>query len=228
MLGAMSWVARYRRGEHEAVWDEIVAEGLALRNEPERGADAAGVAAELMRRAGRNVLRIREALDALGYRFEAKDAGHPTTCTRRTSAAECRTGSTCPTAAPTRRGATTTSTPARRSSATCARRCSIGPAFQAGRVESRNSPGRGSRSPTSYSGWPPVLSAFESAGTLPSATIPQLPQRDPAEHQHEGREVEHRGKPVAGVGEDDHVFSAAESSQSPRQVKAPISISIAI
>jgi hypothetical protein len=33
---------------------------------------------------------------------------------------------------------------------------------------------------------------------------------------------------VSGVGEDDHVFSAAESSQSPRQVKATISISIAI
>jgi len=63
---------------------------------------------------------------------------------------------------------------------------------------------------------------------LPSATIPQLPQPDRAEHHHDGREVEQLGKPVAGVGEDDHVFSAAESSQSPRQVKATISISIAI
>src|SRR4051812_207165 len=70
----MSWVARYRQGEHDAVWDEIVADGLALRAQPKQWADAAEVAAELMRRAGRNVERVREALDGLGYRFEAKDA----------------------------------------------------------------------------------------------------------------------------------------------------------
>jgi hypothetical protein len=29
--GPVSWVARYRQGEHGAAWDEIVAEGLALR-----------------------------------------------------------------------------------------------------------------------------------------------------------------------------------------------------
>lgn len=65
---------------------------------------------------------------------------------------------------------------------------------------------------------------------MPASLSPvaQLAQADRAEHHDDGREVEELGKPVSGVGEDDHVFSAAESSQSPRQVKATISISIAI
>ena len=50
-----NFLERYEQGKHEQVWDELVALGAAVREEP-LAADARAVAHETMRRARANVL----------------------------------------------------------------------------------------------------------------------------------------------------------------------------
>jgi hypothetical protein len=64
----MTFLERYKAGEHVAVWDELTALGEGVRHEPYY-ADAVAVAAETMRRARHNVELIIRRLEARGYRF---------------------------------------------------------------------------------------------------------------------------------------------------------------
>ena len=59
---------RYRNGELEAVWRDMVALGPAIRKEPYKGA-AWAVAQETMRRAKYNIEMLVERLKQLDYRF---------------------------------------------------------------------------------------------------------------------------------------------------------------
>jgi hypothetical protein len=70
----MSWLTRYRNGEHEAVWRELVAEGPNLCADPDRCDEAIEVVHELMGRVKSNVERLHEALAASGYLFDLGDA----------------------------------------------------------------------------------------------------------------------------------------------------------
>jgi hypothetical protein len=63
-----TYLERYRAGEHEAVWRELVALGPAVREERVLP-DARAVARETMTRALHNVERIVERLTGIGYRF---------------------------------------------------------------------------------------------------------------------------------------------------------------
>jgi hypothetical protein len=63
-----SFLDRYERGEHEQVWDELVALGAAVREEP-LAADARAVARATMRRARANVLTLIQRLGRIGYLF---------------------------------------------------------------------------------------------------------------------------------------------------------------
>ena len=54
----------------------------------------------------------------------------------------------------------------------------------------------------------------------------EAPEEGGEPEQRDRQQIEQLGDPVPGVGEDDHVFSAAESSQSPRQVKQTITTSM--
>lgn len=75
-----SFAERYRGGEHERVWEELVALGGRVRNEPLR-ADARAVARETMRRARENVALLVTRLGALGYEFAYQpDPGRRTRC----------------------------------------------------------------------------------------------------------------------------------------------------
>ena len=65
----MSFFERYRRGEREQVWAELVSAGEAVRNEPLLS-DARDVARETMRRARHNVEVIVDRLREIGYRFD--------------------------------------------------------------------------------------------------------------------------------------------------------------
>ena len=58
------------------------------------------------------------------------------------------------------------------------------------------------------------------------ATAAEAPEERREPEQRDREQVEQLGEPVPGVGEDDHPFSAAESSQSPRQVKQTITTSM--
>jgi len=64
----MDYLQRYRSGEHEQVWRDLVALGPAVRHEPHL-AQAREVAAETMRRVRRNCERIIARLGTLGYVF---------------------------------------------------------------------------------------------------------------------------------------------------------------
>lgn len=64
----MTFLERYKAGEHAAVWEEMTALGAEVRSD-RYYADASGVAAETMRRARHNVEILIQRLDALGYRF---------------------------------------------------------------------------------------------------------------------------------------------------------------
>lgn len=68
MPAAPTYLERYRAGEREAVWTELVALGDAVREEPLLS-DARAVARETMTRARRNVETIVARLRELGYRF---------------------------------------------------------------------------------------------------------------------------------------------------------------
>jgi hypothetical protein len=59
---------RYRAGEHQQVWSELVSLGEAVRQEPVCS-DAVAVARETMRRARTNIETLINRLHALGYRF---------------------------------------------------------------------------------------------------------------------------------------------------------------
>jgi hypothetical protein len=67
-MSSSSYLERYERGEHEQVWDELVALGAAVRKEP-LYADAQAVARETMRRARANVLTLIQRLGRIGYLF---------------------------------------------------------------------------------------------------------------------------------------------------------------
>jgi hypothetical protein len=58
----VSLAARYERGEHVALWEE-------LRHQPVSAADAAAVAEATMRRAARNVDVVVDRLRAAGWRW---------------------------------------------------------------------------------------------------------------------------------------------------------------
>jgi hypothetical protein len=62
------YLSRYRSGDHEAVWAELLALGPAIRDEP-LYSEALAVAHETMSRARRNVATLIERLTAMGYHF---------------------------------------------------------------------------------------------------------------------------------------------------------------
>jgi len=62
-----SWAERYERGEHVAVWDEMVALGPEVFEPTWRG-DAEQVAAQTMRRAASNLATLAVRLTAMGFR----------------------------------------------------------------------------------------------------------------------------------------------------------------
>lgn len=64
----MNFLERYRRGEYEQVWAELVALGPAVRREPHLS-QAREVAAETMRRVRRNCDVLVSRLRAAGYTF---------------------------------------------------------------------------------------------------------------------------------------------------------------
>ena len=66
-----TYLDRYLAGEHLQVWNELVARGDAVREEPVF-ADAYAVATELMGRVRRNVKQLIPRLRAIGYVFAAE------------------------------------------------------------------------------------------------------------------------------------------------------------
>jgi hypothetical protein len=59
---------RYRQGEYQQVWDELLAQGKAIRREP-LFTDASAVAHETMRRVRQNIEVLIPRLRTLGYHF---------------------------------------------------------------------------------------------------------------------------------------------------------------
>ncbi|HUQ79925.1 MAG TPA: hypothetical protein VM076_02240 [Gemmatimonadaceae bacterium] len=74
--GKLPLLERYRTGEHDAVWTELVALGVDVRSD-ERTADAFAVAYETMARVEANVRMLVQRLAGIGYRFVAKHAHVP-------------------------------------------------------------------------------------------------------------------------------------------------------
>lgn len=68
MAAGRTYLERYVSGEYEQVWDELVALGVAVRQEPLH-ADALAVARETMRRARANIDRLIPRLVRIGYLF---------------------------------------------------------------------------------------------------------------------------------------------------------------
>jgi hypothetical protein len=68
VLMATSFLLRYRSGECEQVWSELVAMGAQIRESPV-AEDANAVAQETMRRVRRNVETVHHRLIQLGYQF---------------------------------------------------------------------------------------------------------------------------------------------------------------
>lgn len=64
----MKYLERYLNGDHEQVWNELLALGPAVRHQPYIG-QAQAVATETMRRVRRNCELIVHRLQAAGYRF---------------------------------------------------------------------------------------------------------------------------------------------------------------
>jgi hypothetical protein len=67
-----SYLERYRRGEHEQVWAELLALGGRVREKPLH-ADALAVAHETMTRARANIELLAPRLTTLGYQFAHAD-----------------------------------------------------------------------------------------------------------------------------------------------------------
>jgi hypothetical protein len=70
--GPWPYLARYLAGEHEKVWEELVALGPAVREEPVLS-DAAAVARETMRRVRHNIETVHRRLVGLGFPFADGD-----------------------------------------------------------------------------------------------------------------------------------------------------------
>ncbi len=95
-MPAVSFLDRYRAGEHEAVWAELVSLGPAV-FDPPLADDAWAVVRETMRRARINLGMLVERLDSIGYAFwdgvQGLRRGPPTALTfgeRRIEAASTR------------------------------------------------------------------------------------------------------------------------------------------
>jgi hypothetical protein len=73
--GALPLFDRYVAGEHEKVWDELIAFGPSVRADP-HVADALAVAYETMRRVELNVREVMTRLHSIGYRFAYPDGVH--------------------------------------------------------------------------------------------------------------------------------------------------------
>jgi hypothetical protein len=67
-----TYFARYQAGDRERVWADLVALGVAIRQEPILS-DAVEVARETMMRAGQNVDVLVARLHEIGYRFDFPD-----------------------------------------------------------------------------------------------------------------------------------------------------------
>lgn len=66
--GSLQRFKRYKAGEHKKVWEELIALGPSVREDP-HAADALAVAYETMRRVRENVRTVTARLKALGYDF---------------------------------------------------------------------------------------------------------------------------------------------------------------
>lgn len=64
---------RYRAGDHQQVWSDLVGLGDAVRQEPVY-TDAVAVARETMKRARANIETLIDRLHAIGYRFETEQS----------------------------------------------------------------------------------------------------------------------------------------------------------
>jgi hypothetical protein len=73
--GSLPLFDRYVAGEHEKVWDELIALGPSVRSDP-HAADALAVAYETMQRVDLNVREVTARLRALGYRFAYDEGAH--------------------------------------------------------------------------------------------------------------------------------------------------------
>src|SRR5216683_8430653 len=80
--GPLPFFDRYTAGEYEKVWDELIALGARVREDP-CAADALAVAYETMRRVELNVREITERLRRLGYQFAYEPHEPPTFGTRK-------------------------------------------------------------------------------------------------------------------------------------------------
>src|SRR4051794_5305014 len=63
------WLRRYRSGDHEEVWEELVSLSENVRKR-EFFDDALGVARDTMARVHDNVVALHARLQAIGYQFE--------------------------------------------------------------------------------------------------------------------------------------------------------------
>lgn len=66
-----SYLERYLNGEHEQVWNELIALGDSVRHEPVYS-DARAVAQETMRRARRNIETLYQRLQSIGFQFDCE------------------------------------------------------------------------------------------------------------------------------------------------------------
>ncbi len=71
-----SFINRYLAGQHEEVWQELLALGSVIQHEP-LASDAEAVACETMRRVSRNLDVLIERLKSVGYQFGVLADGTP-------------------------------------------------------------------------------------------------------------------------------------------------------
>jgi hypothetical protein len=71
-----SWVERYVDGQHESVWDEVVALGPRA-SDPDVAPEVQALAHETMQRALRNVEALKSLLPSIGWRFRFPMTGPP-------------------------------------------------------------------------------------------------------------------------------------------------------
>jgi hypothetical protein len=71
-----SWVERYVNGQHESVWDEVVALGPRA-SDPDFAPEVHALARETMKRALRNVEALKSLLPSIGWRFRFPMTGPP-------------------------------------------------------------------------------------------------------------------------------------------------------
>ncbi len=73
MESSGNWLARYHRGQREAVWHELRQLGSAVREGHGRLEEAQLVCDEMARRARQNIEVIIQRLSSAGYRFHSND-----------------------------------------------------------------------------------------------------------------------------------------------------------